>query len=139
MLNKVILMGRLATEPELKQTQSGVSVTSFVLAVERDYKDKETGKRDADFINIVAWRQTADFVSKYFAKGSLAVVSGSLQIREYTDKDGNKRKATDVIAENVYFGSSKDSSHGMQNKSETRSVETSDFEDMDDSEGDLPF
>lgn len=139
MLNKVILMGRLATEPELKQTQSGISVTSFVLAVERDYKDKETGKRDADFINIVAWRNTADFVSKYFAKGNMAVVSGSLQVREYTDKEGNKRKAIDVIAENVYFGSSKDSSHGIQNKSETRSVETSDFEDMDDSEGELPF
>ena len=106
MLNKIILMGRLTHDPELRRTQNGTAVTGFSLAVERDFKD-EDGKRATDFIDIVAWRNTAEFVSKYFTKGRMAVVSGRLQIRNWTEKEGNKRRSAEVVADNVYFGDSK--------------------------------
>ena len=99
MLNKIFLMGRLVADPELRTTPSGVSVSTFRIACDRDFKDKETGERETDFINIVAWRQTAEFVSRSFSKGRMAVVVGRLQIRNYTDRDGNKRTAAEVIAE----------------------------------------
>ena len=107
MLNHVIIMGRLCSDPELKTTPSGVPVTTIRLAVDRDFKNKETGERETDFINVVTWRQTAEFVNRYFTKGRVAVAEGRLQVRQYTDKDGNKRTAVDVVADNVYFGDSK--------------------------------
>lgn len=103
MLNRVILMGRLTADPEHKTTPSGVSVTSFSIAVERNFADKSTGKRAADFINIVAWRGTADLICKYFNKGRLIALEGSIQTRNYEDKSGNKRTAFEVVADNVYF------------------------------------
>ena len=106
MLNKVIVMGRLVRNPELRRTNSGTAVASFTIACDRDFKS-DGGEREADFIECVAWRNTAEFVSKYFTKGRLAVVSGRLQTRNWTDKEGNKRKATEIIAESVYFGDSK--------------------------------
>lgn len=107
MLNKIFLQGRLCKDPELRRTQSGTAVASFTLAVERDFKDRDTGEKAADFIDIVAWRQTAEFISRYFTKGRMAVVVGSLQIRAWEDKDGNKRRTAEVIAESVYFADSK--------------------------------
>ena len=107
MLNRIILMGRLTRDPELRHTQTGTPVASFSLAVDRDFKDKSTGEKATDFIDIVAWRSTADFVSRYFTKGRMAVVTGRLQIRNWTDKEGNKRRSAEVVADNVYFGDSK--------------------------------
>ena len=106
MLNKIILMGRLTRDPELRRTQSGTAVTSFSLAVDRDFKS-QSGEKETDFIDVVAWRNTAEFVSKYFTKGRMAVVEGRLQLRDWTDRDGGKRRSAEVIAENVYFGDSK--------------------------------
>ena len=106
MLNKIILMGRLTRDPELRRTQSGTAVASFSLAVDRDYKD-QSGEKETDFIDIVAWRNTAEFVSKYFTKGRMAVVEGRLQIRDWTDKEGGRRRSAEVVAENIYFGDSK--------------------------------
>ena len=103
MLNRITIMGRLTREPELRRTQNDTAVCNFSLAVERDYKD-EAGERGTDFIDCIAWRQTAEFVSKYFTKGRMAVVGVRLQVRDWKDKDGNKRRSTEVIAENVYFG-----------------------------------
>ena len=107
MLNHIVLMGRLTRDPELRQTQSGVSVASFTIAVDRDFQSRDSGEKQADFIDIVAWRNTAEFVSKYFAKGRMAVVSGRLQIRDWTDREGGKRRSAEVVADNVYFGDSK--------------------------------
>ena len=107
MLNHIVVMGRLTRDPELRRTGSGIAVTSFTVAVDRDFPNKESGERETDFIDCVAWRQTGEFVSKYFTKGSMAVVSGRLQIRGWTDKDGNKRRSAEIVADNVYFGSSK--------------------------------
>ena len=107
MLNKIFLMGRLTRDPELRRTQTGTPVASFSLAVDRDFKDKTTGERTTDFIDVVAWRQTAEFVSRYFTKGRMAVVEGRLQIRDWTDKEGGKRRSAEVIADNIYFGDSK--------------------------------
>ncbi len=107
MLNRIVLMGRLTRDPELRHTQTGTPVASFSLAVDRDFRDKATGDRATDFIDIVAWRQTAEFVSRYFAKGRMAVVEGRLQIRDWTDREGNKRRSAEVIADNVYFADSK--------------------------------
>ena len=107
MLNRIILMGRLTRDPELRHTQSGTAVASFSLAVDRDFKDRNSGERATDFIDVVAWRQTGEFVSRYFTKGRMAVVEGRLQMRDWTDKDGNKRRSAEVVAENVYFGDSK--------------------------------
>ncbi len=107
MLNHITIMGRLTRDPELRRTGSGIAVASFTLAVDRDYSPKDGGERETDFIDCVAWRQTGEFVSKYFAKGRMAVVSGRLQIRGWTDKEGNKRRSAEVVADNVYFGDSK--------------------------------
>ena len=107
MLNRIILMGRLTRDPELRHTQTGTAVASFTLAVDRDFKDRNSGERATDFIDVVAWRQTGEFVSRYFTRGRMAVVEGRLQMRDWTDKDGNKRRSAEVVAENVYFGDSK--------------------------------
>ena len=107
MLNHIVLMGRLTRDPELRHTQTGTAVASFSLAVDRDFKDRNTGEKATDFIDIVAWRQTGEFVSKYFTKGRMAVVEGRLQMRDWTDKEGNKRRSAEVVADNVYFGDSK--------------------------------
>ena len=112
MLNKIFLQGRLVADPEMRHTPSGVAVTTLRLAVDRDFKDKETGEKKADFINVVAWRNTAEFVSRYFTKGRMAIVEGRLQMRDYTDRDGNKRTAAEVVADNVYFGDSKRDADG---------------------------
>ena len=116
MLNHIVMMGRLTRDPELRQTGSGTSVASFTIAVDRDRKTAE-GEKETDFIDIVTWRHTAEFVSKFFTKGKLAVVSGRLQIRSWTDKDGNKRRTAEIVADNVYFGDSKkdtaDSNNGF--------------------------
>lgn len=107
MLNRIVLMGRLVRDPELRRTQSDLPVASFTLAVDRDFKDKSTGERQTDFIDIVAWRSTAEFVSRYFTKGRMAVVEGRLQLRDWTDRDGNKRRSAEVVADSAYFGDSK--------------------------------
>ena len=112
MLNHIVIMGRLTRDPELRRTGSGVAVASFTLAVDRDFSPKDGGERETDFIDCVAWRQTGEFVSKYFAKGRMAVVSGRLQIRSWNDKDGNKRRTAEIVADNVYFGDSKRDSEG---------------------------
>lgn len=107
MLNHIVIMGRLTRDPELRRTQTGTAVASFTLAVDRDFKDKQTGERATDFIDVVAWRSTGEFASKYFTKGRMAVVEGRLQIRDWTDKEGNKCRSAEVIADNIYFGDSK--------------------------------
>ena len=106
MLSKIFLMGRLVRDPELRHTGSGTAVASFTLAVDRDYKT-QNGEKETDFIDIVAWRSTAEFVSKYFTKGRMAVVEGRLQIRDWTDKDGGRRRSAEVVADNIYFGDNK--------------------------------
>ena len=115
MLNHIVIMGRLTRDPELRRTGSGIAVASFTVAVDRDFGGRDGGERETDFIDCVAWRQTGEFVSKYFTKGSMIVVSGRLQIRSWTDKEGNKRRTAEVVADNVYFGESKrsaDSNYG---------------------------
>lgn len=116
MLNHIVIMGRLTRDPELRRTGTGVAVTSFTLAVDRDFAPKDGGERETDFLDCVAWRQTGEFVAKYFSKGSMAVVAGRLQIRSWTDKDGNKRRSAEIVADNVYFGEAKrkDSQGGQQ-------------------------
>lgn len=111
MLNRTIMMGRLTRDPELRHTQSGTAVCSFSIACDQDFKNA-TGERETDFFDCVAWRQTAEFVSKYFSKGRMAVVEGRLQNRDWTDKEGNKRRSTEVIASSVYFGDSKPKDDG---------------------------
>lgn len=128
MLNTVIISGRLTRDPKLRHTQAGTSVASFTLAVERDFKGNN-GERQTDFVDIVAWRQTGEFVSKYFDKGQMATVSGRLQVRNWTDDSGNSRRSTEVIAEHVYFAGSKPKSDSY--------VEPSLEEVSDD--GELPF
>lgn len=112
MLNHIVIMGRLVRDPELRRTGNGVAVTSFTLAVDRDFGKNENGEKETDFIDCTAWRQTGEFVSKYFSKGRMAVASGRLQIRNWTDKDGNKRRSAEVVADNVYFGDSKKEESG---------------------------
>ena len=111
MLNKIFIMGRLTRDPELRRTQSGTAVTSFSLAVDRDYKS-QSGEKETDFIDVVAWRSTAEFVSKYFQKGSLIAIEGSLQTRQYQDKNGNNRTAVEVVANNISFAGPKSSNQG---------------------------
>lgn len=110
MLNIIIIQGRIVRDPELRRTGSGIAVASFTVAVDRDFA--QDGKKETDFIDCVAWRQTGEFVSKYFRKGSMIVVKGRLQIRNWTDKDGNKRKSAEVVADNCYFGGGKSDSDG---------------------------
>lgn len=139
MLNHITLMGRLTRDPELRYTQSETAVASFSLAVERDRGTKD--ERQTDFIDCVAWRRTADFVSKYFQKGSMAVVSGRLQIREWSDKNDNKRRNAEVVVENIYFGESKrDNSKGVGQYTPDNNYPPASFSDLDDdTDGDLPF
>ena len=113
MLNHIVIMGRLARDPELRHTQSGTPVATFRLAVDRDFKDKNTGERQTDWIDVVAWRGTGEFVSRYFSRGRMAVVEGRLQIREWTDKEGNRRTTAEVVADSVYFGDSKRDGDGQ--------------------------
>ncbi len=115
MLNHIVIMGRLTRDPELRRTGSGIAVASFTVAVDRDFGGRDGGERETDFIDCVAWRQTGEFVSKYFTKGSMIVVSGRLQIRNWNDKEGNKRRSAEVVADNVYFGESKRSNEGNSN------------------------
>lgn len=110
MLNHIVVMGRLTRDPELRKTASGVSVTSFTVAVDRDFS--QDGQKETDFIDVVAWRGTAEFVAKYFTKGRMAVISGRLQIRNWEDKEGNKRRTAEILAENIYFGDSKKEDEG---------------------------
>ena len=141
MLNKIFLMGRLTRDPELRHTQTGTAVASFTLAVDRDFKDKNSGERATDFINVVAWRQTGEFVSRYFAKGRMAVVEGHLQMRDFTDKSGNKRTAAEVVADNVYFGESKRESDGPVGGGGgyDYSGARDQFAELSDDEGPLPW
>ena len=148
MLNRIILMGRLTRDPELRHTGSGTAVASFSLAVERDFRDKASGQRVTDFIDVVAWRQTGEFVSKYFQKGSLIAIEGSLQTRQYQDKNGQNRTATEIVAQNVNFCGSKEStSPAPQNAAQrpaapsqrTQGEPDADYAPIDDDEGDLPF
>ena len=112
MLNHITIMGRLTRDPELRRTGSGIAVASFTIAVDRDYSGKDGGEKETDFIDCVAWRQTGEFVSKYFTKGRMAVVSGRLQIRKWQNKDGENRYSTEVVADHVYFGDSKKEASG---------------------------
>ncbi len=134
MLNRVSIMGRLAADPEIRRTQSGTSVTSFSIAVDRDFKSA-SGEKDTDWIDVVAWKGTAETVCKYFSKGRMMVVSGRLQTRVWEDKAGNKRKSTEIVAENVYFGDSK-----RDIKAPTQSERSEDYEELSDyNESELPF
>ena len=117
MLNHITIMGRLTRDPELRYTQSQTPVASFTLAVDRDFGGRDGGEKQTDFIDCVAWRSTAEFVSKYFAKGSMAVVSGRLQIRDWTDREGGKRRSAEVVVDNMYFGESKRGNEGTSNYS----------------------
>lgn len=154
MLNKVIIMGRLTKNPELRRTQSGTAVTSFSIACERDYKQGD--QKATDFLEVVAWRNTAEYVSKYFAKGRMAIIEGRLQVREWQDKDGNNRRTTEILAESVYFGDSKPGNGNNGNNAAAPAANNQntapqsnssmapglgDFTeiDMDDEDGDLPF
>ena len=152
MLNHITIMGRLTRDPELRRTGTGVAVASFTLAVDRDFGGRDGGERETDFIDCVAWRQTGEFVSKYFTKGRMAVVTGRLQIRGWTDKDGNKRRTAEVIAESVYFGDSKKESdsgssygdntygsYGAYGGYSAPSSPSSDFAMLDDDDMQLPF
>lgn len=137
MLNKIVIMGRLTRDPELRHTQSGTSVASFTIACERDFKDKQTGERTTDFIDIVAWRSTAEFVSRFFAKGRMAVVEGRLQIRDWTDKEGNKRKSAEILADSIYFGDSKKEDGGQPGYQ--YSAKSDEHKDVDEDDSELPF
>ncbi len=151
MLNHIVIMGRLTRDPELRRTGSGVAVASFSLAVDRDFGKNEAGEKETDFIDCVAWRQTGEFVSKYFTKGRMAVVSGRLQIRSWTDKDGNKRRTAEVVADNVYFGDSKrdgdsagsayaaPAAPAFGGYSAPTPAPASDFAMLDDDDAQLPF
>lgn len=156
MLNHIVLMGRLTRDPELRYTQSQIPVASFTLAVDRDFGGRDGGEKQTDFIDIVAWRSTAEFVSKYFTKGSMAAVSGRLQIRAWTDREGGKRRSAEVVADNVYFGESKRRDGGDAPRPAAPSASApahrgsyggydnvpqggSAFSELDDDDGDLPF
>ena len=152
MLNKIFIMGRLTRDPELRRTQSGTPVTSFSLAVDRDYKT-QSGEKETDFIDVVAWRATAEFVAKYFTKGRMAVVEGRLQIRAWQDKEGNNRRSAEVVADNVYFGDSRRDSSGDSGSGSYGGGYSapaggyappvgggpSGFAEIDEEDGDLPF
>ena len=139
MLNHITIMGRLVADPEIRYTRSGTPVASFRLAVDRDFKDKETGDRKADFISVVVWNGTAEFVSRNFSKGRMAVADGRLQIRDWTDKDGNRRTAAEVVAGNVYFADSRrDGVHGHSEYS-GQDAQPNEFQEMTDDDGEIPF
>ena len=138
MLNHIVLMGRLTRDPELRRTGSGVAVASFTLAVDRDYA-AQGAEKETDFVDIVAWRNTAEFVSKYFTKGRMAVVTGRLQIRNWQDKEGNKRRSAEVVADNVYFGESKKDSQSSNSTQSNEPAQSTDFVPLDGDDSDLPF
>ena len=141
MLNKIIIMGRLTRDPELRRTGSGTAVTSFSLACDRDFKS-QSGEKETDFIDVVAWKNTAEFVSKYFSKGRMAVVDGRLQIRDWTDKSGNKRTTAEVVAENVYFADSKRSESNENQKENFNALSgrlSDDFVPISEEGGEIPF
>ena len=157
MLNQIVLMGRLTRDPELRRTGSGVAVASFTLAVDRDFA-AQGAEKETDFVDIVAWRNTAEFVSRFFTKGRMAVVTGRLQIRNWTDKEGNKRRSAEVVADNVYFGDSRRDSDGSSGGNYANNsyggnnggysapaggyvapVGGSGFSEIDEEDGDLPF
>ncbi len=143
MLNHIVIMGRLTRDPELRRTGNNTPVASFTLAVDRDFAPKDEGERETDFIDCVAWRATGEFVSKYFTKGSMAVVAGRLQIRNWTDKDGNKRRSAEIVAENVYFGESKQSTANRQASATPTypppAAPASDYAMLEDDDEHLPF
>ena len=141
MLNKVVIMGRFTKDPELRRTGSGTAVTSFSLACDRDFKS-QSGDKETDFIEVVAWKNTAEFVSKYFSKGRMAVVEGRLQIRDWTDKDGGKRRSAEVVADNVYFADSKRSESDDNQKENFNALSgrlSDDFVPISEEGGDIPF
>ena len=150
MLNHIVIMGRLTRDPELRRTQSGTAVTSFTLAVDRDFKS-QSGEKETDFIDVVAWRSTAEFAAKYFTKGRMAIVEGRLQIRPWTDKEGNSRRSAEVVADNIYFGDSKRDSAGDMGGYSAPAYTApaggysapvggpSGFAEIDEEDGDLPF
>ena len=141
MLNKIIIMGRLTRDPELRRTGSGTAVTSFSLACDRDFKS-QSGEKETDFIEVVAWKNTAEFVSKYFSKGRMAVVDGRLQIRDWTDKAGNKRTTAEVVADNVYFADSKRSESNENQKENFNALSgrlSDDFVPISEEDGEIPF
>ena len=158
MLNHIVIMGRLTRDPELRYTQSQTPVVSFSVAVDRDFGGRDGGEKQTDFIDCVAWRSTAEFVNKYFRKGSMVAVSGRLQIRDWQDRDGNKRRSAEVVADNVYFGESRrreddnrdsygagnyaGSSYGGNSYDSNRGASAparSGFEELSDDDGELPF
>ena len=147
MLNHITLMGRLTRDPELRYTQSQTAVVSFTLAVDRDFGGRDGAEKQTDFIDIVAWRQTAEFVSKYFTKGRMAVVSGRLQIRDWTDREGNKRRSAEVVADNVYFAESKrsrdDNGGSFRSNDNYQSYDSAPaapaYSEFSDTDGELPF
>jgi len=153
-MNQIVIMGRLTRDPELRHTPNGVPVASFSLAVDRPFVPKDGGEKQTDFIDVVAWRSTAEFVSKYFVKGQMAAVTGRLQIRDWTDKDNNKRRSAEVVADNIYFTESKKSREASFGPVDTKDnyadrhisdggystpVESSDFTELAMDDGDLPF
>lgn len=149
MLNQIVVMGRLTRDPELRRTDSGIAVAGFTVAVDRDFAPKDGGERETDFIDCVAWRNTGEFVSKYFAKGSMAVVSGRLQVRGWTHKNGNKRRTAEIVADNVYFGESKRDDHRSNGYTASApsgggyaapaSAKTTDYQLLEDDDEQLPF
>lgn len=159
MLNRIIIMGRLTRDPELRYTQSQIPVASFTVAVDRDYSGRDGGEKQTDFIDCAAWRQTAEFVSRYFRKGSMAVVSGRLQSRKWQDRDGNNRTSWEVIADSCYFGEAKRDntsagnyaplsgnyggghSQSQQYKPATGAIDVKppDFQELPDDDEELPF
>lgn len=158
MLNSVTIQGRMVRNPELRRTGAGVAVASFTVAVDRDFADNQTGKKETDFIDCVAWRQTGEFVSKYFSKGKMIVVSGRLQIRSWKDKDGNNRRSAEIVANNCYFAESKreNGETGNANSMESQGTQSpfsnvyaqagyaeppyaNDFAMLDDDDSQLPF
>lgn len=145
MLNKIVLMGRLTRDPEIRHTQSQTPVASFTLAVDRDYSGKDGAEKQTDFIDCVAWRSTAEFASKYFSKGRMAAVSGRLQIRDWQDKDGNKRRSAEVIVDSMYFGDSKKDGQSAPQSGATQAqayapqVAGQMFTEIDEDDGDMPF
>lgn len=145
MLNHITIMGRLVRDPELRRTGSGIAVASFALAVDRDFPNKETGEKETDFIDCVAWRQTGEFVSKYFTKGRMAVVSGRLQVRKWKNDQGENRYSTEVVADNVYFGDSKRDGNTGSSPNPASSYtppvtpDAQDYGLLDDDDPQLPF
>lgn len=140
MLNQISVMGRFARDPELRRTGSGKPVTSFTLACDRDFKNSQTGEKEVDFIDCVAWNSTAEIVEKYFQKGQMAVVTGRLQIRQYTDKNGQKRRQAEILASSVYFCGGKE--NGAQANCEPDTAypaQRNDYAMVEDDDAQLPF